>query len=137
MDDNLFLPDHDPTSELEAIENSRACILSFTEKFNDRDLAGMDGMLHFPHIILSGEKMEIWASPSRLPDDFFEQLSAATGWASSVYESIDPVLVSPRKVHFIVEYSRRRADQSIITIHKNLWVVTHEQYRWGIKIRSY
>lgn len=137
MDDNLFLPNPDPTSDQEAIEKSRACILTFTERFNDRDFAGMDGMLQFPHIILSGEKMEIWDTPSRLPDDFFERLSAATGWASSVYEKIDPVLVSPRKVHFLVEYSRRRADQSVITIHKNLWVVTHEQDRWGIKLRSY
>lgn len=137
MDDDLFLPNPDLVSDQEAIAKSRACILTFTERFNDRDFVGMDAMLHFPHIILSGEKMEIWNAPSRLPDDFFERLSSNSGWDSSVYERIAPVLVSPRKVHFLVEYSRRRADQSVITIHKNLWVVIHEQDRWGIKLRSY
>jgi hypothetical protein len=34
-------------------------------------------------------------------------------------------------------YSRNRADGSIITQHRNLWIVTWQDGRWGIKQRSY
>ncbi|MGY4475639.1 hypothetical protein ACVILL_003053 [Bradyrhizobium sp. USDA 3364] len=43
----------------------------------------------------------------------------------------------PLTRHPLVEYSRDRADGSIMTLHRNLWVVTSENGRWGIKQRSY
>jgi hypothetical protein len=43
----------------------------------------------------------------------------------------------PAKGHLFVEYSRNRADGSIITLHQNLWIVTYDGGRWGIKQRSY
>lgn len=114
-----------------------ACIDSFTDAFNARDLAGMDACLHFPHIILSGEQLVIWEEGRQLPANFFNDLERDTGWHRTAYLRRQAVLVSPRKVHLFVEYSRNRADGSVITLHKNLWVVTYDADRWGIKQRSY
>lgn len=97
----------------------------------------MDALLHFPHIILSGEQFVAWDEPGRLPASFFDDLHRDTGWVESRYQRKEAVLVSPRKVHLIVEYTRNRADGSIASSHTNLWIVTVDKGRWGIKQRSY
>ena len=123
----------DTASAARALE----CVEAFTDRFNARDLAGMDALLHFPHIILSGETLTVWDGPGQLPDTFFDNLTATTGWHRSKYREKRIVLVGPRKVHLLVEYSRDDAAGRPITLHRNLWVVTFDAGRWGIKQRSY
>ena len=113
------------------------CVEAFTERFNARDLAGMDAHLHFPHVILSGEHLAIWQEPGQLPPSFFDDLAASTGWSRTSYQARHAVLVSPRKVHLLLEYSRDRQDGTIAGHHRNLWIVTFDDGRWGIKQRSY
>jgi len=119
-----------------AISAALATVEAFTEAFNARDPAGMDAMLHFPHAILVDETLVIWKTPGQLPADFFEDL-AATRWSRSTYHGKRAVLVGPRKVHFVLEYSRDDAEGRPLSQHANLWIVTLEQGRWGIKQRSY
>lgn len=119
------------------VSQAISCIDAFTDAFNARDLARMDACLHFPHIILSGEQLVIWEAGGQLPASFFDDLERSTGWDRTIYLEKRAVLVSPQKVHLFVEYSRNRADGSVITLHKNLWVVTYDADRWGIKQRSY
>ncbi|MBK5415493.1 hypothetical protein [Pseudomonas sp. TH31] len=134
----LFLPDRSDAFDEAAMACAAiACIEAFTDAFNARDLAGMDCFLHFPHVILSGENLVIWDRAGQLPDDFFVELTRQTGWDHTVYQDKRVVLVSPRKVHLYVRYSRNRADGAVITFHENLWVVTWDEGRWGIKQRSY
>ncbi|MBR1160076.1 hypothetical protein [Bradyrhizobium elkanii] len=135
--DKLFQPGPDNADDAATIAAAIQCIDEFTDRFNARDLAGMDALLQFPHVILSGGQLVIWEGPGQLPPSFFDDLARTTGWAKSTYQRKEPVLVSPRKVHLLVEYSRDRADGSIITRHRNLWIVTSENRRWGIKQRSY
>jgi hypothetical protein len=109
----------------------------FTACFNACDLRGMDACLHFPHIILSGAELTVWDAPGVLKLEFFENLRSRFDWSESVYSKRQPLLVAEDKVHFLVAYTRNRADGSIITAHENLWIVTKEGDKWGIKIRSY
>jgi hypothetical protein len=113
------------------------CVDAFTERFNARDLRGMDALLHFPHVILSGEKLVIWEGAGQLATSFFEELEASTGWYRTTYHHKRVVLVSSHKVHLLVEYSRDNAQGEAISYHRNLWIVTLDQGRWGIKQRSY
>lgn len=77
---SLFLPASDiDTSESSVESQAFACIDSFTDTFNARDLAGMDACLHFPHIILSGERLVIWEHGGQLPASFFDDLERDTG----------------------------------------------------------
>lgn len=135
--DSLFQPvSHEP-DDAKAIASAIACIEAFTTCFNARDLAGMDACLHFPHIILSGERMLIWPKGGQMPSSFFDDLHRDTGWVETRYLRQEAVLVSPAKVHLVLEYTRNRADGSIISRHFNLWIVTCDGERWGIKQRSY
>jgi hypothetical protein len=135
---SLFLPQQDAADDdASKVGHALAVLDAFTVAFNARDLAGMDAQLHFPHVILSGEQLVVWEKPGQLPPSFFDDLARETGWHHSAWLAREPVLVGPRKVHFVVTWSRNRADGKIITLHDNLWIVTEEAGRWAIKQRSY
>lgn len=135
--DRLFQPRSDDADDATVIAEAVRCIEQFTDRFNARDLAGMDALLHFPHVILSGEQLVIWDEAGQLPASFFDDLARTTGWAKTTYLRKEAVLASPRKVHLLVDYTRDRADGSIASRHRNLWIATSENGRWGIKQRSY
>lgn len=135
--DTLFQPGHRGAVDTEAVAAAIDCVEAFTACFNAHDFAGMDAQLHFPHIILSGETMLIWPEGGQMPLSFFDDLHRQTGWAKTHYLRHDAVLASPRKVHLILDYTRNRANCSVISRHLNLWIVTFDGGRWGIKQRSY
>jgi len=132
----FFKPSASGASAAELIRAAEACLDGFTACFNARDRVGMDAHLHFPHVMFSGSRRLVWEKPGQLPDDFFDHL-AATGWAKTVYEERQPVLVSPDKVHFLVRYTRQAADGRVLSEHENIWFVTRIEGRWGIALRSY
>ncbi len=134
---SIFTPTEDGEDTQAMIAAALATIDGFTTRFNARDLAGMDDHLHFPHVILSAEQLIVWPERGQLPPTFFDELIATSGWDRTVYVERRPVLVNTRKVHIVVDYTRNRADGSVISRHQNLWVVTREAGRWGIKQRSY
>jgi len=78
----------------------------FTAAFNERDSAGMDAALHFPHFI-AGPKPVVWTIAGKLPGTFFPNL-IASGWAFSKYTKRQVVLEGPDAVHVLVEYQRCR-----------------------------
>jgi hypothetical protein len=120
----------------EAVSAALACLDRFTAAFNACDVAGMDAELHFPHTMLAGAEPLVWRGPGQHPQDLFASLKAL-GWAATRYEAREPVLAADDKVHVVVTYTRRRADGSILSEHRNLWVVTRLRGRWGIAWRSY
>jgi hypothetical protein len=132
----MFHPSHDRDDPETMIRDAIATIDAFASRFNARDLLGMDSLLHFPHLILSGEKLMVWDEPGQVDPDYFLEL-AETGWSHSIYHQKTPVLVSPRKVHLVVDYTRNRADGSAISQHQLMMIVTCENGFWGIKQRSY
>jgi hypothetical protein len=132
----FFQPVASGESATELIAGAEACLEGFTACFNSRDRAGMDGHLHFPHTMFSGAEQVVWEKPGQLSEGFFDELKK-TGWANTVYEEKQPVLVSPDKVHFRVRYTRRAVDGSVLSVHENIWFVTRICGRWGIVLRSY
>lgn len=136
MSQRIFEPRRSTDSSKELIAAGDAVLEAFTARFNARDLTGMDSLLHFPHLIYSGGELLVWQSPGQLSSSFFRDLADA-GWAETVYESKTPVLVLRDKVHFRLVYSRRRGDESVLSMHQNLWIVTRVGGRWGIALRSY
>lgn len=135
--EDLFQPVPHDSDDADMTMKALHCVEAFAACFNARDSAGMDSCLHFPHIILSGEHLVIWSEPGQISTSFFEDLERDTGWVESRYVRKEAVLVSPRKVHLLVEYSRNRADGSVASKHCNIWIVTFDAGRWGIKLRSY
>lgn len=119
-----------------AVQKAMDCIETFTARFNSMDLAGMDALLHFPHVILGAGKLVVWDGPGRHEAAFFDELTV-TGWRRTTYRRKQVVLAMPTKVHLLVEYSREDSRDNVLSNHHNLWIVTFDDDRWGIKLRSY
>lgn len=128
------LPATEPDSA--AVQAASECLDRFTACFNACDTSGMDGELHFPHLMLSGATRLEWLDAGQHSADFLAQLKAA-GWHHTRYESKEPLLTSHDKVHFVVTYSRVGAAGHVLSTHTNLWIVTRDAGRWGICLRSY
>jgi hypothetical protein len=123
-------------AQADAIREASACLDRFTERFNACDTSGMDGELHFPHVMLSGAERLEWPSAGRHPADFFDKLKAS-GWRRTRYQSKEAVLASADKVHFVVSYTREDETGAVLSTHRNLWIATRVGGRWGIWLRSY
>ena len=119
-----------------AVQAASDCLDRFTACFNACDTSGMDGELHFPHLMLSGATRLEWPEAGQHPADFFAQLKA-TGWHHTRYESKEPFLASHDKVHFVVTYSRVGSAGDVLSTHTNLWILTRDAGKWGIGLRSY
>lgn len=133
---NFVKPQQSDEPEAELIRTASECLDRFTSCFNACDADGMDRELHFPHLMLSGAERLDWPAPGQHPSDFFEILRAC-GWHCTRYEAKEAVLVSRDKVHFVVTYSRRNKNGAVLSLHKNLWIVTRVAGKWGIALRSY
>jgi hypothetical protein len=118
------------------VAEASCCLDRFTQAFNACDSTAMDAELHFPHIMLSGAQTLVWERPGQHPLDLFPSLRQV-GWASTRYESRQPLLTSSAKVHFLVVYTRRNVAGEVLSTHHNLWVVSKVAGKWGIALRSY
>ena len=117
--------------EERALQVARAYI----DTFNARDVEAWRGTLNFPHVRLASGSVRYWATLEDYTFDF-DELSRATGWVSSVLDSAEVVQSFSDKVHITAQFTRYRADGSVIGRYHALWVVTEKDGHWGIQCRS-
>ena len=113
-----------------------ACLDRWMAALNAYDNAAMDAELHFPHVRFAGGKVAVYGKPGTNPMDLFERLKRDSGWHHSAWNRRDIVQRNDTQVHFAVNYTRYRADGSIIGAFDSIYVVTCEDGHWGIKARS-
>jgi hypothetical protein len=92
-------------------------------------------VLHYPHVHIVGSEIKVWNQPSEFDIDF-ELLADAEGWHHSTLDLCVMKQSSEDKVHFEVQYSRRKADSVRYATYQSLWIVTRKEGRWGIQCRS-
>lgn len=119
-------------SEREAL----AVVSAYMDAWNRRDLAGMDATFHFPHARIASGRITILEQPMARAPDFFERFVAATGWHYSLWDYRRAVQSCEDKVHFAVQFTRYRADGSVIGVYPSMWIVARIDGRWGVQARS-
>ncbi len=132
----IFSPENSNSTETDILKECFKCLQDFSDAFEEENLEKMDEQLHFPHYLLSGNEMTIWEKPGNMPEAFFETLKEG-GWIKTVCELAEPVLISPNKVHYKWNYTRRGENETVLSTHENLWIVTKIDGKWGITLRSY
>jgi hypothetical protein len=73
------------------------------------------------------------------PEDFVNltpRWAETEGWHHSGMDSLEAIQSSDDKVHFLIEFSRYRADGYKYAAYKGLWILTKVDGRWGIQARS-
>ena len=102
---------------------------------NRGDEAAANEACNFPHVRLAGGKVTVWQKPGDYKLADF-RARAGDGWARSQWDERTPIHVGADKVHLKVEFSRWRADESLIGRFQTIYIVTRQDGHWGIQARS-
>jgi hypothetical protein len=105
------------------------------DAINRLDLVARERTFHFPHYRLASGQMTVL---ERAGQQTVEQLRSVLGpeWDHSAWGRLRIIHSSPDKVHVDALFIRYRKDGSIVGSFESLYVVTKEQGRWGIQLRS-
>ncbi len=122
------------TSETEAA--CLTCLDRFMDAVNAHDVLAMEQEMHFPHVRIAAGTIAMYAQPGSNPLDLFDRLRRDDGWHRSEWISKAVVQGDDRKVHVVVHYTRLRRDGSIIGNYHSLYILTHQDQRWGVLARS-
>ena len=121
-----------PGPEQEAL----GALTQFMDAWNARDLEGMDAAFHFPHVRIASGRIHVLENPAVRNDDFFDRFIEQTGWAYSLWDYRRAVQSTDDKVHFAVQFTRYRADDTPIGEYPSMWIVAKIDGRWGVQARS-
>jgi hypothetical protein len=117
----------------------------YMDALNALDLEAHVATYHFPHFRLAGGVLRVWQTPGEAmpalalpPEARRSSMREALhpDWARSVWVKRDIVQGDATKIHVATRFARLRADGSEISAYDSLYVVTHENGRWGIRGRS-
>ena len=107
----------------------------YMSSWNRKDMAAWERTFHFPHYRLASGKMSVLDRPG-LQDAAKVWASAGTDWHHSRWDRRRTIHSSPDKVHVDTKFTRCRADGSVIGSFESLYILTKENGRWGVKMRS-
>jgi len=120
---------HDTAAAQQALDDFMAAL-------NARDEAGVNAAFNFPHIRLASGTVAIFEKRGDYTLAGFERRTRADNWHRSAWDYKKIVHAGPDKVHFDVQFTRFRADGSVIGAYKSLWIVTHIDGHLGVQARS-
>ncbi len=107
----------------------------YMSAWNRKDLAAWERTFHFPHYRLASGKMNVLDRPG-LQDATRIWAAVGSDWHHSRWDRRLIIHSSPDKVHIDTKFTRCRADGSVIGSFESLYIVTKEDGRWGVKMRS-
>ena len=107
----------------------------YMSAWNRKDLAAWERTFHFPHYRLAGGKMTVLDRPG-LQDPTRVWASAGSDWHHSRWDRRRIIHSSADKVHVDTKFTRCRADGSVIASYESLYILTKEDGRWGVRMRS-
>src|SRR5215510_5546833 len=106
---------------------------------NNGDLAAQRRAMHFPHYRLANGTMSVLDQPGtpRTPGGAADGIRQTDpDWHHTKWDRRTIVGWSNEKVHVDTQFTRYRKDDTPIASYESLYVVTKEQGRWAIKMRS-
>ena len=119
------------------LAEARAVMDGFMEAFNAEDADALRSRwFHFPHVRLHSDKVTVMERPEDLRMLVWEREGQSRDWARTSWVYVEPIDVGLNKVHFRVQFTRFKADGSVIGSYKSLYIVTRKDGRWGIQARS-
>ena len=122
------------TQDEAAIKAGMAVLDAHIVALNARDEAALIATLHFPHFRLTGGRVKIWERPDSYLKDFYAR--AGEGWHHSAWDFRKVIAAGADKVHFDVQFTRYRADNTALGTFRSLWVVSKVDGRWAAQVRS-
>ena len=124
-------------SEDASVVAARAALDGFMLALNAGNVEDIKALwFHFPHVRFHSGKVLVMETAADFVSVVLTRQGQARDWSRSVWDYVEPVDFGPDKVHFRVQFSRYRADGSLIGSYKSLYIVTNKSGRWAIQGRS-
>jgi hypothetical protein len=117
---------------LEAV--AKRVLDEYMDAWNKQDLAAWERTFHFPHYRLASGRMSVLEQPGK--QDPKRLWQAIDGWHHSKWDHRKVIHASPDKIHVDTKFTRYRSDGSVIGSYESLYILTREDGRWGVKLRS-
>ena len=139
----LLLGASSETSERDAAV--MAVLDQYLDSLNQLDMEGHVATYHFPHYRHASGTIVVWrnaleANPvlAAPAEQRRQRLRAVLEpeWHRSEWLQREIVQGDDRKIHVVTRFARLREDGSVIKTFDSLYVMTHQDGRWGIKGRS-
>jgi hypothetical protein len=128
-------PQSRPARTDPALEAAAMKVLDeYMAAWNKKDLEAWERTFHFPHYRLASGKMSVLEKPGQ--QDAARLWQAITDWHHSKWDRRRIVHASADKLHVDTKFTRYRADGSRIGSYESLYILTKEDGRWGVKLRS-
>jgi hypothetical protein len=122
---------------MQSYERAARDVLSrYLEALNAQDSAGMRESFHFPHYRFSAGRVEVFETAQDYGIEHFHNRSDTDGWSYTKWDYRTMIHGDEDKVHFDVQFTRYRVDDSVLGTYKSLWIVTKRDGNWGVLARS-
>ena len=111
----------------------------FLATFNAGDASGHAATLAYPHVRLASGRVRIWESiDEAIPqmEQAIRALRERVGWDHSRWDHRRVIHIGLGKVHLDVQFTRYRADGSVIGVYPAVYVIVEQDGRWLIQCRS-
>ena len=122
------------SNDTAAVAAAMAVLDEHIRALNARDERALVATLHFPHYRLAGGRMQVWERPDGYLKDFYARTDA--DWHRSAWDFRNVIAAGADKVHLDVQFTRYRADNSVINSYRSIWIVSKVDGRWAVQMRS-
>ncbi len=112
---------------------------AFLDAFNAGDARGHVETLAYPHIRLASGRVRVWNDIDEAEAAMRTNIDALrdrAGWDHSTWDHRRVIHEGPGKVHLDVQFTRYRADRSVIGVYPAVYVLVEQGGRWLIQCRS-
>ena len=111
----------------------------FLRTFNALDAAGHAATLGYPHVRLASGTVRVWETIEDATAQMTTNMSLIRerlGWDHSEWDHKNLIHAGPGKVHLDVQFTRYRADGSVIGVYPAVYVIVQTDEGWRIQARS-
>ena len=111
----------------------------FLATFNALDAAGHAATLAYPHVRLASGTVRIWETIEEATAAMTTSMALIRerlGWDHSEWDHKKLIHAGDGKVHLDVQFTRYRADGSVIGVYPAVYVVVETDVGWKIQCRS-
>jgi len=122
---------------MDKIQNEVMKILDqFLNAFNKADIDAWEKTFHFPHYRLASGVMSVLNGPGERKLADVKQYLKSIGFHHSKWDHRQIIHMSDTKAHVDTKFTRYRIDGTVIGSYESLYILTKENGKWGIKMRS-
>jgi hypothetical protein len=111
-----------------------AILDAYMDGFNNQNMKQHFSTYHFPHYRLASGKLTILENAGDSVK--YKKGLLQSDWHHSRWDHRNIIQASENKIHVDTRFTRCRVDGSVIATYESLYILTKEDGRWGIKMRS-